>query len=319
MSQLAETAQSLFAPSKGILASDERAETLNKKFQALNIPQTLENRTTYRELILTTPGIENYLSGVILNEETLQTISSHKLHFAEILTMKGIMPGVKLDGGTVPFAGLETSLFTEGLDGLSDRLKLSKSLGATFTKWRSVFHATDTDEVILVNSLNMAYFGLSSQKEELVCILEPELIRDESYSIEQNVQITERLLITMIKNLRLLKVDLSAVILKSHFILDSEATVDSNNSARQTVQLFNKILPHELAGVVFLSGGLSGEKAREILSNLYELHPTFKYTFSFLRAIEQDVLEAWHGDMSNKDMAQKVLIERLRETTDALG
>ena len=181
-----------------------------------------------------------------------------------------------------------------------------------------MFHPSDPMEVLMLNSMNMAYFGLCSQTYGLVCILEPELIRDESYSIEQNFQITERLLIEVIKNLRSMHVNLTSVILKSHFILDSEATTDSKKSSSHTVELLNKIIPTDLAGVVFLSGGLTGEKAREILAGMAEYKPKFKYTFSFLRAIEQDVLETWQGDYKNKEKAQEILLMRLKETCNAL-
>lgn len=322
---LRDIAQKLTAPGKGILAADESNSTAGKRLSAVGLDNTAENRRRYRNLFLNTDGIGEYLSGVILFTETLEQESDDGVLFPKLLQDKGVMSGVKVDLGTVPLAGFENEVVTEGLDGLGDRLDSYKDSGAKFTKWRAVIRIsehTPTPEAIHANAITLARYAKIAQAHGYVPIIEPEVIYAGDHSFEQATEVTERVLSEVSYQMDRYRVDCEAAIIKSSMVLpgkDSGEDVSDKVVARETVRVLKESLPCDLAGVVFLSGGQGPDEATRHLNEIAKLEDPlpFELAFSYARAIQQPVLDVWVGDDDKLAEAREEFIRRLKENTVA--
>jgi fructose-bisphosphate aldolase class I len=316
-----DNARRLVADDKGILAMDESHPTCNKRFAKLNIPQTVEARRAYRELIVTTPGLGECISGVILYDETIRQQKKDGTPFLKILTDAGIVPGIKVDTGAMALAAHPGEKITEGLDGLRARLSEYFELGARFAKWRAVINITDqlpSRSGLEANAHALARYAALCQEAGLVPIVEPEVLMDGDHCMERCRKVTEEVLRTVFIQLNCQRVLLEAMILKPNMVLPglactTPATVDE--IANTTVQSLLRTVPAAVPGIAFLSGGQSSELAS---ARLNAMNARFKFSlpwalaFSFARAIQQPALEIWHGQESNVKAAQKEVGHRVR-------
>ncbi|MDQ4145156.1 MAG: fructose-bisphosphate aldolase class I [Actinomycetota bacterium] len=316
---LKSTAEALVATNKGILAADESFPTIEKRFKSIQIESTEENRRAYRDMLFGTPGLEEYVSGVILFDETLRQQSSDGVDFAEVLSGRGIIPGIKVDKGAKDLALFPGEKITEGLDGLRDRLDEYASLGARFTKWRAVIAIGDdlpSDFCLHANGHALARFAALSQEAGLVPIVEPEVLMDGSHSIERCYEVTARTLEALFQQLSLHRVDLPGTLLKTNMVLsgtDVEDRAGVEEVARETVRCLTENVPAEIPGVVFLSGGQSDQEATAHLDAMNKLgsHP-WELSFSYGRALQAPSLAAWGGDPSKVEAGRKALYHRAK-------
>jgi len=320
-SQLIHTAQTLMADHKGILAMDESNPTCNKRFAALGIPQTEEARRAYRELIITTPGLGDSISGVILYDETISQKKKDGTPFQKVLGDAGIIPGIKVDTGAKEMAGHPGEKITEGLDGLRDRLKEYFQMGARFVKWRAVIAIGDglpSRSALEANAHSLARYAALCQEAGLVPIVEPEVLMDGDHSLERCLEVTEEALRNVFIQLNCQRVMLEGIILKPNMVLPgltSPQQVSVGEVADTTVQCLLRTVPAAVPGIAFLSGGQSAELAS---ARLNAMNARFKgrlpwaLAFSFARAIQQPALEIWRGDEANVAAAQAALLHRAR-------
>lgn len=309
----------LMQSGKGILAADESDITAGKRLEIAQLPNLPGNRQDFREILFTAPGIEEYLSGVIMYDTTLRESTDKGIPFVDILVARGIVPGIKVDGGTVPFPTREGELITEGLDGLSKRLKEYYDIGARFTKWRSVVtigNNIPTDEVLEANATQMALYALCAQANGLVPIVEPEVIFAGDHSIDVAEDVTTHTLTLLFKTLKKYDVDLKGLILKSSMVLAGDTYSEQSSPdevATATLRTFKVSVPRDVAGIVFLSGGQTPKRATENLQAIvaYGKQP-WPITFSYSRAIQEPMLVAWQGDPNRVKDAQKVLLHRVK-------
>ena len=318
---LVTTAKSLAANSKGLLAMDESIGTCNKRFGPLGIAQTEESRRQYRELILTTPGLGESISGVILHDETIRQKKSDGTPFLDIIGKSEIIPGIKVDAGATELAFYPGETITEGLDGLRDRLAEYAQMGLKFAKWRGVIGLDDeipSQSCINVNANALARYAALCQEAGLVPIVEPEVLMDGACSIERCAEVTERVLRTVFAQLYDQSVNLNAMILKPNMVLEGlkaakQSTV--NEVADATVECLLRSVPAAVPVVAFLSGGQSAEMASARLNAMtvrFKEALPWALTFSFARAIQQPALELWRGQPENVGAAQKALVHRAR-------
>ncbi len=323
---LANTAKQMVARGKGILAADESNATCNKRFQAVGVPDTEEMRRAYRELLLCAEGNEQYLSGVILFDETIRQKDSSGVPFTDILKKKGIIPGIKVDKGPVDLAGHPGEVVTQGLDGLRERFSEYKSLGAGFAKWRAVITIDSeknlpTDEAIRANSAVLAMYALLAQEADIVPMLEPEVILEGSHTIEVAEAVTARTIKMMFEEMKRFGVYLPGVILKTSMVVPgnkSGQAMDAMDVATRTSRVLKENVPAEVGGVVFLSGGQSPLDSTKNLNEIAKMGPyPWGVTYSYSRGIQQPVLELWKGDMTKVAEAQTVYMGRLSESSKA--
>ena len=316
---LKNIAQHLMSGHKGLLAMDESTPTCNKRFAALNIPQTEEYRRKYRELIVTTPDLEKYISGAILFDETIRQSTPNGIAFIDILLKKGIVPGIKVDEGTVPMAGFPGEKVTEGLDGLRQRLAEYYQMGARFAKWRAVIaidNGIPTTACIKTNAHILARYAALCQEAGLVPIVEPEVLMDGDHTLKQCAEVTEKVLHAVFHALQQHQVHAEGLLLKPNMVLpgkDCPQQNDVEEIATATINTLLRCVPAAVAGVAFLSGGQSADLASERLNMMhrrYEGVLPWALTFSFSRAIQQHALELWKGDDANIVPAQKELVHR---------
>jgi len=318
---LTDTAKALFADHKGLLAMDESNPTCNKRFAMLGIPQTVEARRAYRELIITTPGLGESISGVILFDETIRQHKKDGTPFLKILADAGIIPGIKVDAGAKDLAAHPGEKITEGLDGLRDRLKEYFQMGARFAKWRAVLtigNGIPSRSCIEANAHALARYAALCQEAGLVPIVEPEVLMDGDHSLERCRVVTEEVLRTVFNQLNSQRVLLEGVILKPNMALPgltrpTQASVDE--VANITVKCLWRTVPAAVPGIAFLSGGQSAElaSARLNLMNLrFKTQLPWALSFSFARAIQQPALEIWRGQEANVKAAQQALLHRAR-------
>ena len=307
------------AGDKGLLAMDESTPTCNKRFEEVGIPQTEEYRRAYRELIVTTPGLSDCISGAILYDETIYQATRDDRLFIDVLKGCGIIPGIKVDEGTINLAGFPGEKITEGLDGLPERLSKYYSLGARFAKWRAVItigHSTPTKGSIEANMHLLARYAAMCQEAGIVPIVEPEVLMDGSHDLKTCFDVTSRVQHALFDQLFTQRVNLHALILKPNMVLpglSSAKQADVNTVAEATVSCLLESVPPAVPGVAFLSGGQSPGLATAHLS---AMHVMFKnklpwaLTFSFARAIQQPALEIWQGKDENVKAAQQALYHR---------
>jgi fructose-bisphosphate aldolase class I len=318
---LMDTARSLIVDDKGILAMDESQPTCNKRFAKLNIPQTEESRRAYRELLITTPGLSECISGVILCDETIRQQKIDGTNFTTVLTEAGIIPGIKVDNGTTDLAAHPGELITEGLDGLRERLQEYSRMGARFAKWRAVVaigEGLPSRSGLEANAHALARYAALCQEEGLVPIVEPEVLMDGEHTLEHCRKVTEEVLRTVFIQLNCQRVLLEGLILKPNMVLPgltcaTPATVDE--IANTTVKSLWRTVPAAVPGIAFLSGGQSSELASarlNIMNFRFKSRLPWALSFSFARAIQQPALEIWRGQATNVVAAQQALIHRAR-------
>lgn len=312
---LASTAKALVAPGKGILAADESFPTIEKRFESIGVESTEETRRAYRELLFTTPGIEEYISGIIMFDESLRQ---------QILTNKAIIPGIKVDEGTEELSGHLGEKITKGIEGLSARLREYKSLGASFTKWRAVYSITANTpslEAVERNGALLAEFALISQNGGFVPIVEPEVLMDGDHDIDKCYETTRTVLKMLFIKLKEKNVDLSCLLLKPNMILpgkDNPNKADSILIAQKTLEVLKDAVPPEVPGIVFLSGGQTPEEATDNLREMNKLGGVpWQLSFSFGRALQEPVLKAWQGKEKNKRVAQNAFFARAKMNSEA--
>ena len=319
MADLHETAKALVGEGKGILAADESSGTIKKRFDSIDVESTEESRRAYRDLLFTTPGAEEFISGVILYDETLRQSAADGTPFPKLLESKGIIPGIKVDMGAKPLAGSPDETITEGLDGLRERLEEYYALGARFTKWRAVISIGEgrpSDYAIWTNAHALGRYAGLSQETGLVPIVEPEILMDGSHSLEESYRVTARVLQAVYTELFDQRVEREGTLLKPNMILSGyEATdqADTKTVAEMTVRALRNTVPASVPGIVFLSGGQSDEDATARLNAMNAIGPhPWQLSFSYGRALQAPALKAWVGEQGNVEAAQKAFYRRAK-------
>jgi fructose-bisphosphate aldolase class I len=317
--QLEATARALVAPGKGILAADESFPTIEKRFKSLEIDSTEDSRRAYREMLFTTPGIGDHISGVILFDETIRQSGADGTPFPKVLEDAGVIPGIKVDTGAKALAGAEGEKVTEGLDGLRDRLDEYRELGARFTKWRAVIEIGDglpSAYCIHVNAHALARFAALSQEAGLVPIVEPEVLMDGGHTIDRCYEVTEATLEAVFAELFSQRVVYERMLLKPNMVLSGKDCPDQASPeevARATVRCFRSVVPAAVPGIVFLSGGQSDEVATANLNAMNAIGPhPWELSFSYGRALQAPALKAWRGEEGNLSAGQEALAHRAR-------
>jgi len=309
----------MVAPGKGILAADESAPTIKKRFDSIQVESTEENRRSYRELLFTTEGAEDFISGVILFDETIRQRSSDGTPFPELLASKGILPGIKVDKGAKDLALASGEKVTEGLDGLRERVAEYRQLGARFAKWRAVINIGEdipSAYCIRANAHALGRYAALCIEGDLVPIVEPEVLMDGDHPIERCYEVTERVLDAVFAELREQRVPLNEINLKPNMVL-SGSTCPTQASVREvaeaTLACFRKTVPEEVPGIVFLSGGQSDELATAHLNEMNKIGGVpWQLSFSYGRALQAAPLKAWAGSAANVPAAKKAYLHRAR-------
>ena len=310
-------ARVLVAPGKGILAADESTPTITKRFQAINLPSTEDTRRAYREMLFTAPGMEEFISGVILFDETIRQQSSSGEPFVDILKKKGIIPGIKVDKGAKPLAGFPGEKVTEGLDGLRERLQEYVKMGARFTKWRAVIAIGEiipTETCLTANAHALARFAAMSQEAGLVPIVEPEVLMEGDHTMDRCEDVTEMMLRAAFKELAAHRVVLEKMLLKVNMITagkDCPRQPDVPDVAETTLRCLARAVPDALPGVVFLSGGQDDILATQRLNAMNEFDDVpWQLGFSYARALQATALQQWRGQ--NVRAGQQAFLHRAR-------
>jgi fructose-bisphosphate aldolase class I len=318
---LIDTTRTLVTGDRGLLAMDESNPTCNKRFARVGIPQTEEARRSYRELIVTTPGLGDCISGAILYDETIRQRKKDGTPFVKVLTDAGIIPGIKVDTGAKDMAGFPGQKVTEGLDGLRDRLAEYSQMGARFAKWRAVIAidaSIPTQGCIEANAHALARYAALCQEAKLVPVVEPEVLMDGEHPLERCCEVTEEVLRTVFNQLNAQRVMLEGMILKPNMVLPGLTCLKQeavDEVADATVRCLLRAVPAAVPGIAFLSGGQSGELASERLNAMnvrFKSRLPWALTFSFARAIQQPALEIWQGKEAHVLAAQQALYHRAR-------
>lgn len=326
--QLEKTAKALVTEGKGILAADETVPTLTKRFATLKIESTEDSRRTYREMFFTTPDSAAFISGVILQDETIRQKSAAGTSLAEVLSKQGIIPGIKVDTGAKVLAGSPDEKVTEGLDGLRDRLKEYAAMGARFAKWRAVIRISDTfpsPMCISANAHALARYAALCQEQTIVPIVEPEVLMDGSHTIERCEEVTSSVLHAVFHALFEQRVTLEGMLLKPNMVIagkDCPQQASVEEVAAATVRCLSRHVPTAVPGIVFLSGGQSDVLATAHLNaiNKLDLPKPWKISFSYGRALQDPAIEAWHGKPQNLQAGQQAFYFRAKcNSAAALG
>jgi fructose-bisphosphate aldolase, class I len=321
---LHETAKALVAEGKGILAADESGGTIKKRFDTIRLESTEDSRRAYREMLFTTPGAEEYISGVILFDETIRQSASDGTPFPELLASKGVIPGIKVDQGAKPLAHAEGETVTEGLDGLRGRLEEYFGLGARFAKWRATYSITDdlpSDYCIWTNAHALARYAALCQEAGIVPIVEPEVLMDGTHTIERAYHVTSRVLDALYTELFDQRVDIFGTLLKPNMVLsgyDGSNRAGVGEVADWTLKCFYKHVPAAVPGIVFLSGGQSDEDATAHLNAMSAKGPhPWQLSFSYGRALQAPSLKAWAGKPENVEAGQRAYYHRAKMNSAA--
>ena len=324
---LAETAKKLVAPKKGILAADESSNTIKSRFDSIGVESTELNRRDYREMLFTTKDISQFISGVILFDETMRQNDLNGASLVSILSDQDIIPGIKVDTGAKPLAGSKGETITEGLDNLRERLNEYRELGALFTKWRGVINIAEsipTPYAINVNAHALARFAALSQEAGLVPIVEPEVLMDGEHTIEKCFEITQQTLHQVYSELEMQNIFLEGTLLKPNMVLSGKSAVSRASTtevAQKTVECLLSCVPSSVPGIVFLSGGQSDEEATINLNTINQVAKTlnapWELSFSYGRGLQAAPLKAWLGKDTNKTTAQSSFFDRAQLTSSA--
>lgn len=317
---LASVARAMVAEGKGILAADESTGTIKKRLAGINVEATEENRRAYRDLLFTTESVEEFISGVILFDETIRQQALDGTPFPALLKGRGIIPGIKPDKGAKPMAGFPGEKVTEGLDGLRERLEEYRDLGAEFCKWRAVITIGDgipTRTCLNANAHALARYAALCQEVGLVPIVEPEVLMDGDHTIERCEEVTEATLQRLYAALHEHRVVLEGTILKPNMVISGKGCprqASAEQIAEATVRCFRRTVPAAVPGIVFLSGGQSPEEATVNLNAMNAMydHLPWELSFSYGRALQEPVLKAWKGEVANVPTAQKAYYHRAK-------
>ncbi|MFZ0916044.1 MAG: class I fructose-bisphosphate aldolase [Candidatus Udaeobacter sp.] len=314
---LESVARKLVAPGKGILAADESSGTIEKRLKSINVPSTEENRRAYRDVLFTTKGAGEFISGVILFDETIRQKTRDGRTFVEALEGEGIIPGIKVDRGAKAMVNFPGEKITEGLDGLRERLKEYRQLGARFAKWRAVITIGDeipTRTCIDSNAEALARYAALCQEGNLVPIVEPEVLMDGTHTIERHFEVTQQTLEAVFHCLYQHRVALEGMLLKPNMVLSGKECPEQasvEEVAEATVRCMKHVVPAAVPGLVFLSGGQTDQQATEHLNAMNRLPDLpWQLSFSYGRALQAPVLKAWKGDSANVSTAQQVFYHR---------
>ena len=314
---LEAVAKKLVAPGKGILAADESSGTIEKRLKSINVPSTEENRRAYWELLFTTKGAGEFISGVILFDETIRQKTGDGRTFVEVLEQQGIIPGIKVDKGAKAMANFPGEKITEGLDGLRDRLTEYRQLGARFAKWRAVItigNGIPTPTCIDANAEALARYAALCQECDLVPIVEPEVLMDGTHTMERHFEVTEQTLRSVFDVLADHRVVLEGMLLKPNMVLsgkDCPQQASVQEVAEATVRCMKRVVPAAVPGIVFLSGGQTDQQATEHLNAMNQIEDLpWQLSFSYGRALQAPVLKAWKGDPAKVADAQKAFHHR---------
>lgn len=320
---LKSTAKSMVATGKGILAADESSKTIQKRFDKIGLKSTPDTNLTYRKMLFTAPGIEKYISGIILFDETIRQ-SIGDLTVPEYLAGKGILSGIKVDKGAVDSLNFPGEKITEGLGGLGERLKEYAQMGAKFAKWRAVIaigQNLPTDNCIEANMEELAKYAFLCQEQNIVPIVEPEVLMDADNTLEICKEVTVKTLKALFAKLVEHKVILEGIILKPNMIISGKKCPTQASSievARATVSTFLEVMPSELPGIVFLSGGQTPDQATENLAQINKIAGSpWQLSYSYGRALQDEALTVWAGKEENIEVAQKTFLERAKKVSDA--
>ena len=326
LQDMMNVAQAIVAPGKGILAADESDGTIKRRFDSIGVESTFENRRDYREGLFRTAGAAEYISGVILYDETLRQDGADGTRLVEVLSSQGIIPGIKVDKSTKPLAGADGEVITEGLDGLRDRLAEYADLGAKFTKWRAVITIGDgipTRRCIEANAQALARFATLSQEAGLVPIVEPEVLMDGDHDIDTCYEATIATLREVYYELGTHRVALEGTLLKPNMVLsgkDASNRASAEQVAEMTVNCFLNTVPAAVPGVVFLSGGQSDDEATVNLDAINRYAAScgvpWELSFSYGRGLQAAPLKAWNGVAANIPAAQAAYYHRAKVTTE---
>ena len=322
--QLQSTAQALVAEGKGILAADESTGTIKKRLDSIGVESTENTRRAYRELLFTTEGAEEFISGVILYDETIRQSASDGTPFPKVLESRGIIPGIKVDLGAKPLALTDGETITEGLDGLRDRLEDYRELGARFAKWRATYSiAADkpSEYCVWTNAHALARYAALCQEAGLVPIVEPEVLQDGTHTIAESRKATGRVLQAVYTELHDQRLDFRGTLLKPNMVLsgyDASDRASADEVADVTLECFYKHVPAAVPGIVFLSGGQSDEDATAHLNamNARGPHP-WQLSFSYGRALQAPALKSWGGKEENVEAAQRAYYHRAKMNSAA--
>ena len=328
INKLSAIAKRLVSKNKGVLAADESSPTIKKRFDSIGIESTENNRRDYRELLFSTSGIEDYISGIILYEETLFQKSLNGNLLIDLLKDKKIIPGIKVDKSTKNMTGFKNEKITEGLDGLYERIANYQSQGAEFTKWRAVItigNSIPTNECIELNAIYLARYALISQEVGLVPIVEPEILMDGNHSINSCYEATNKTLSEVFNQLNKHKVNLSGILLKPNMVLSGKESSDranKNQVAEMTLKCFKDTIPKNVPGIIFLSGGQSDLESIDNLDAINKLakqtgNRPWELSFSYGRGLQSSTLNKWNGNSDNVQSAQKEFIDRCKMVSDA--
>lgn len=326
MEKLYKVANSLVTPGKGILAADQSPSTMNRQLKAIGVPGEAEMRRQYRQLLFTSPGIEKYTSGIILYDATIRNQTEDETLFVDVLLSKGIVPIIKVDKSTHPMTAFPGEVVTEGLDGLATRLAEYYEMGARAAKWRAVVNIGDglpTEQSIRFNAVQMARYALLCQEAGVVPIVEPEVIYSGAHDIGRAEEVTTWTLKLVFETLAWYRVDFKGMILKSSMVLAGSENSEQSSPeqvAEATVRTFHNSVPHEVPGIVFLSGGQTPEQATANLNAISVKEKAdgglpWQISFSFSRGIEQPVQQTWLGKEENISTAQQILLETLEKNS----
>jgi len=316
---MTETARAMVAPGKGLLAADESAGTCKKRFDSVKVECTEENRRAYRELLFTTPKIGEFVSGVILFDETLRQSTRDGTNFGAYLQKNGIIPGIKVDAGAKALAGFPGETVTEGLDGLRERLAEYHGLGARFAKWRAVIDIAagiPTAGCIAANAEALARYAALCQEASIVPIVEPEVLMDGDHGLERCEEVTDATLASVFDALFLHRVRLEGMVLKPNMVIAGKKCAKQATAAQvadATVRCLLRRVPAAVPGIAFLSGGQSEAEATQHLSLMNRSRKLpWELSFSYGRALQQSTLDAWKGKPANVAAAQKAFLKRAK-------
>jgi len=325
LQELRQTAQAMVADGQGILAADESNGTITKRFDAVGIESTEDSRRDYRQMLVGAPGAGDFISGMILYDETIRQKAADGQPMVDFIKRQNIIPGIKVDKGAKPMALSENEKVTEGLDGLRERMQEYYEMGARFAKWRAVVTIGDgipTRGCILANAHALARYAALCQENNVAPIVEPEVLIDGDHSVDQCYEVTRETLETVFDQLRLLDVALDGMVLKPNMVISGKEHSHQSGSeevARYTVECLLETVPGKVPGVAFLSGGQSDKQATANLQAMNELYPNppWQLTFSYARALQDQPMKIWNGDNSNAEEAQRVFSHRAKMNSAA--
>jgi len=323
---LKSTASAMVAPGKGILAADESTKTIQKRFDKIGISSNPETNLVYRQMLFTAPGVEKFISGVILYDETIRQSTSNGVSIPKLLSDKGIIPGIKVDKGIKDIPNFLGEKMTEGLDGLRERLTEYKTLGARFAKWRAVITIGDgipSEACILANAHSLAIYAALCQEQDIVPIVEPEVLMDGGHDLKRCQEVTLQTLKIVYEQLKKYKVLLEGTLLKPNMVIsgkDCAIQASAKEIAKATIETFLQVVPKEVPGIVFLSGGQTPDQATENLAAINGVDPPaggWQLSFSYGRALQEEALSSWAGKEENVQAAQKAFLERAKKVSAA--